>query len=94
MCGIAGIIAADQLTVDDRARAVRMRDVMPHRGPDGAGLHAVAVPALLANSFDAVIECDYNTADLLAKDPGVRVDEVPSGTHVGMPMMCEACAAT
>ena len=45
--------------------------------------------ALLANSFDAIIEVDYNTSDLLANDPGVKVDEVPSGTHVGMMMMCD-----
>lgn len=40
MCGIAGIVAADLLGPDDRARAVAMRDVMSYRGPDGAGLHA------------------------------------------------------
>jgi asparagine synthase (glutamine-hydrolysing) len=46
MCGIAGIVAADHLMADERARAVLMRDVMPHRGPDGAGLHADAQAAL------------------------------------------------
>ena len=40
MCGIAGIVASDRLGPDDRARAMLMRDVMTHRGPDGAGLHA------------------------------------------------------
>ena len=40
MCGIAGIVAADGLHLDDASRAVRMRDSMIHRGPDGAGLHA------------------------------------------------------
>ncbi len=39
MCGIAGIVAADRLHGDDRARALKMRDVLTHRGPDGAGLH-------------------------------------------------------
>ena len=39
MCGIAGIVASDRLHADERARAVLMRDVMPHRGPAGAGLH-------------------------------------------------------
>ena len=39
MCGIAGIVASDRLHADERARAVLMRDVMTHRGPDGAGLH-------------------------------------------------------
>jgi asparagine synthase (glutamine-hydrolysing) len=40
MCGIAGIVAPDRLHAEDRARAVQMRDVMTHRGPDGAGLQA------------------------------------------------------
>jgi asparagine synthase (glutamine-hydrolysing) len=39
MCGIAGIVAADRLQADDRMRAQAMRDVLTHRGPDGAGLH-------------------------------------------------------
>src|SRR3954469_15121516 len=39
MCGIAGIIATDGLDPDAHARAVRMRDVMTHRGPDDAGVH-------------------------------------------------------
>src|SRR5918999_5848782 len=38
MCGIAGIVASDRLDADDGARAVRMRDVIAHRGPDDAGL--------------------------------------------------------
>jgi asparagine synthase (glutamine-hydrolysing) len=46
MCGIAGIVASDQLHPDERARATLMRDVMTHRGPDGAGLHADAFAAL------------------------------------------------
>src|SRR6188768_1377458 len=39
MCGIAGIAATDHLHPDEPARAALMRDVMTHRGPDGAGLH-------------------------------------------------------
>src|SRR5687768_12656800 len=39
MCGIAGIIGTDGLHEDDRARAIVMRDVLTHRGPDGAGLY-------------------------------------------------------
>ena len=39
MCGIAGIVAADRLHDDERVRAQLMRDVLTHRGPDGAGLH-------------------------------------------------------
>ena len=36
MCGIAGILSLVDSTVD-QARLVRMRDVLAHRGPDGAG---------------------------------------------------------
>jgi asparagine synthase (glutamine-hydrolysing) len=39
MCGIAGIVAADQLSPDDRHRVTAMRDVLTHRGPDEAGLY-------------------------------------------------------
>jgi asparagine synthase (glutamine-hydrolysing) len=46
MCGIAGIVAADRLHADERARAQVMRDVLAHRGPDGAGLHTDAHAAL------------------------------------------------
>ena len=46
MCGIAGIVAADRLHADERARAQLMRDVIAHRGPDGAGLHADGFAAL------------------------------------------------
>src|SRR5471032_54835 len=39
MCGIAGIVATDGLEPDAHARALNMRDVIAHRGPDEAGLH-------------------------------------------------------
>ena len=38
MCGIAGIVAADRLHADERARLLLMRDVITHRGPDDAGI--------------------------------------------------------
>src|SRR5512145_145545 len=45
MCGIAGLVACDQVLPDDAERVVRMRDVLAHRGPDDSGLftdsHAV-----------------------------------------------------
>jgi asparagine synthase (glutamine-hydrolysing) len=40
VCGIAGIVATDGLHPDEPQRAIRMRDVMTYRGPDGAGLFA------------------------------------------------------
>ena len=55
MCGIAGIVAADLLGPDDRARAVAMRDVMSYRGPDGAGLHADA-RAVLAHRRLSIVD--------------------------------------
>src|SRR5256885_12140845 len=39
MCGIAGIAASDRLAGDTPVRALRMRDIITHRGPDEAGLH-------------------------------------------------------
>ena len=39
MCGIAGLVSRDGLAPDARARAIAMRDVLVHRGPDEAGLH-------------------------------------------------------
>ena len=38
MCGIAGLVAFDRLHPDDRERAIRMRDILAHRGPDDAGM--------------------------------------------------------
>src|SRR5690348_14755710 len=46
MCGIAGIVASHALRTDDAARVVGMRDVLAHRGPDGAGFFADAAAAL------------------------------------------------
>jgi asparagine synthase (glutamine-hydrolysing) len=46
MCGIAGIVAVDPLDQDAPARALRMRDVITHRGPDEAGLHCDSYAAL------------------------------------------------
>ena len=43
MCGIAGIVSADQ---PDAALVHRMCDMLAHRGPDGAGYHEGAHAAL------------------------------------------------
>jgi asparagine synthase (glutamine-hydrolysing) len=40
MCGIAGFAATGGIGADGRDRARQMRDVLVHRGPDGAGLWA------------------------------------------------------
>src|SRR3954451_12594376 len=39
MCGIAGIVASDELTADEREIVAAMRDVISHRGPDDAGIY-------------------------------------------------------
>jgi asparagine synthase (glutamine-hydrolysing) len=39
MCGIAGFVATDGLPPGAARRALAMRDVLVHRGPDEAGLH-------------------------------------------------------
>ena len=46
MCGIAGFVAIDGLDQDASSRALRMRDVITHRGPDEAGLHVDGYAAL------------------------------------------------
>jgi asparagine synthase (glutamine-hydrolysing) len=46
MCGIAGFVATDGLRPDASARALAMRDILVHRGPDEAGLHTDAHAAL------------------------------------------------
>jgi peptide/nickel transport system substrate-binding protein len=42
--------------------------------------------ALTTDELDAMIECDFKTVDRLAKTPHVKVDEVPTGTFVSLPM--------
>jgi asparagine synthase (glutamine-hydrolysing) len=46
MCGIAGFVSTTGLDSGARARALRMRDVITHRGPDEAGLHLDRLAAL------------------------------------------------
>jgi asparagine synthase (glutamine-hydrolysing) len=46
MCGIAGFASTDGLDSDASARAVAMREVIAHRGPDEAGLHVDSHAAL------------------------------------------------
>jgi asparagine synthase (glutamine-hydrolysing) len=46
MCAITGIVSRDRLDSEAPARAIRMRDVLAHRGPDEVGLHCDAHAAL------------------------------------------------
>ncbi|MEM9064640.1 MAG: asparagine synthase (glutamine-hydrolyzing) [Planctomycetota bacterium] len=56
MCGILGIVATwgDEPGITD-AQAIRMRDTMAHRGPDGAGLWR-AGPVVLGHRRLAVVD--------------------------------------
>jgi asparagine synthase (glutamine-hydrolysing) len=46
MCGIAGLVSHVPLDQDAPTRALGMRDIIAHRGPDEAGLHCDAHAAL------------------------------------------------
>jgi asparagine synthase (glutamine-hydrolysing) len=46
MCGIAGIVSTDGLDAGAAPRAIQMRDILTHRGPDEAGLHVDAHAAI------------------------------------------------
>jgi asparagine synthase (glutamine-hydrolysing) len=46
MCGIAGFVSVDGLDEHAESRAIRMRDIITHRGPDEAGLHLDRFAAL------------------------------------------------
>jgi asparagine synthase (glutamine-hydrolysing) len=72
MCGIAGIVAADRLHEDDRARAERMRDIIAYRGPDGAGLH-VDEHAALAHRRLSIVDLAGGHQPLANEDGSVWV---------------------
>jgi asparagine synthase (glutamine-hydrolysing) len=55
MCGIVGIVQLEAGETPDKARLARMRDVLAHRGPDGAGLH-VSGPVGLGHRRLAIVD--------------------------------------
>jgi asparagine synthase (glutamine-hydrolysing) len=55
MCGIAGIVSIDGVGADAGPRAIRMRDILTHRGPDEAGLH-VETHAALAHRRLSIVD--------------------------------------
>jgi asparagine synthase (glutamine-hydrolysing) len=55
MCGIAGIVRLDPRESIDAARVVAMRDVLRHRGPDGAGIF-VDGPVALGHRRLAIVD--------------------------------------
>jgi peptide/nickel transport system substrate-binding protein len=70
-----------------------------HRAGEGAWFDAIDMTvlndpnarqtAIVTGDVDAVTDIDLKTADMLARAPGVILDDVPSGTHITMPMFCD-----
>src|SRR2546428_459980 len=67
MCGIAGLVGADGLHPDDRARAIRMREVIRHRGPDEGGLWGDD-RALLAHRRLSIVDLNSGQQPLANED--------------------------
>jgi hypothetical protein len=72
MCGIAGIVGAERLAGDTPARALRMRDIITHRGPDEAGLHWDGVAAL-AHRRLSIVDVSTGQQPLSNEDGSVWV---------------------
>src|SRR5256885_2948802 len=68
MCGIAGIVSTTaRLAAGTESRALAMRDVMPHRGPDEAGLHADEF-AVLAHRRLSIVDLSAGQQPLANED--------------------------
>ena len=72
MCGIAGIVAVEGLDEHAPSRAMRMRDVLTHRGPDEGGLHCDA-HAALAHRRLSIVDLRSGQQPLSNEDGGVWV---------------------
>jgi asparagine synthase (glutamine-hydrolysing) len=72
MCGIAGLVAVDRLDQDAPARALRMRDILTHRGPDEAGLHCDA-QAALAHRRLSIVDLSTGQQPLSNEDGSVWI---------------------
>ena len=72
MCGIAGIVSSDGLRPDDRERAIAMRDVIAHRGPDDAGLF-VDGHAALAHRRLSIVDLAAGHQPLANEDESVWI---------------------
>src|SRR5205814_81523 len=72
MCGIAGFVSCETLGADARDRAVRMRDVITHRGPDEAGLH-VDARAALAHRRLSIVDLKTGQQPLSNEDGSIWV---------------------
>ncbi|MCP4315864.1 MAG: ABC transporter substrate-binding protein [Hyphomicrobiales bacterium] len=45
--------------------------------------------ALITGDIDAITDVDLKTVSLLQRAPGIVIDDVPSGSHVTLPMFCD-----
>ena len=72
MCGIAGIVSVEGLDQHAASRALRMRDVMTHRGPDEAGLHC-DTHAALAHRRLTIVDLSSGQQPLSNEDASVWV---------------------
>ncbi len=45
--------------------------------------------ALVTGEVDCISDVDLKTVGLLARAPGIEIDNVPSGAHVTLPMFCD-----
>ena len=72
MCGIAGLVSRDGLAPDARARAIAMRDILVHRGPDEAGL-AGDDHAILAHRRLSIVDLAGGHQPLANEDGSIWV---------------------
>jgi asparagine synthase (glutamine-hydrolysing) len=72
MCGIAGLVSRDGLGADARARAIAMRDILVHRGPDESGL-AGDGRAILAHRRLSIVDLASGQQPLSNEDGTVWV---------------------
>ena len=75
MCGIVGIFSSNNANILDANIAVRMRDRMLHRGPDGAGIWiAKDRQCILGHRRLSIIDLSENAAQpMLNQDESVAV---------------------
>ncbi len=72
MCGIAGFVSVDGLDQHAQSRALRMREVISHRGPDEAGLHCDS-HAALAHRRLSIVDLSSGQQPLANEDGSVWV---------------------